>query len=232
MTSAKTFLPTLSLRFGVKPETSTMKAICCGIVSGMLADRFQGRLEAAYEAAIRPVLLAVCQKRRFSVSLEFKLPKEHTGAGSHKKIDALLVYGQQAIALEVKTIRPNTRSFSIQEDLNKLQNFAAVINRDKENLPRFSAWQIVAWDDLSMKRKNKQGKAKAIPDQQRVEAFGVDAIVNGFRKAGLVVEPVSTDLLAAKPRINFQQGQMMVMSGHICNAHDYCAAICVHPAKS
>ena len=85
-------LPSVHHRFGIKPEPLAAKAICDGVVAGMLADHFLGRSEAAFESAIRPYVLAVAHKRGFGAFLEFPLEKQTSGRGAHKKIDAVLVY--------------------------------------------------------------------------------------------------------------------------------------------
>lgn len=78
-------LPSVHYRFGIKPEPLAAKAICDGVVAGMLADHFLGRSEAAFESAIRPYVLAVAHKRGFGAFLEFPLEKQTTGRGAHKK---------------------------------------------------------------------------------------------------------------------------------------------------
>lgn len=61
-------MPVVHHHFGIKPEPLTAKAICDGVVAGMLADHFLGCSEATFESAIRPYLLAVAHKRGFGAS--------------------------------------------------------------------------------------------------------------------------------------------------------------------
>lgn len=137
-------LPSVHYRFGIKPEPLAAKAICDGVVAGMLADHFLGRSEAAFESAIRPYVLAVAHKRGFGAFLEFPLEKQTSGRGAHKKIDAVLVYGKQALAFELKTIRKNALGFNLQEDLRKLQRFPDEVAQDG-NQRSATSWQLVAW---------------------------------------------------------------------------------------
>lgn len=137
-------LPSVHHRFGIKPEPLAAKAICDGVVAGMLADHCLGRSEAAFESAIRPYVLAVAHKRGFGAFLEFPLKKQNSGRGAHKKLDAVLVYGKQVMAFEFKTIRKNAMSFNLQEDLRKLQQFPDEIAQDGYQR-RVTSWQLVAW---------------------------------------------------------------------------------------
>jgi len=82
-------LPVVHHHFGIKPESLTAKAICDGVVAGMLANHFLGCSEAAFESAIRPYLLVVTHKRGFGAFLEFLLEKQTSGRDAHKKIDVV-----------------------------------------------------------------------------------------------------------------------------------------------
>lgn len=74
-------LPAVHHRYGIKPDPLTAKAICDGVVAGMLGDHFLGRSEAAFESAIRPYVLAVALKRGFGAFLEFPLEKQTDVSG-------------------------------------------------------------------------------------------------------------------------------------------------------
>ena len=136
-------LPAVHHRFGIKPEPLTAKAICDGVFAGLLADHFLERSEAAFESAISPYVLAVSQKRWFGAFLEFPLEKQTSGRGAHKRIDAMLVCGKQALAFEHKTIRKNAISFNLQEDLRKLRRSPGEVAQDG-NHRRPTSWQNVA----------------------------------------------------------------------------------------
>ena len=214
-------LPSVHYRFGVKPESLTAKAICDGIVAGMISDHFLGRSEAAFEAAIRPYLLAVAHKRGFGAFLEFPLEKETPHRGSHKKIDAVLIYGKQALAFELKTIRKNANGFNLQEDLRKLLQFPFEVNKN-ENQRRTTSWQLVAWSSNAFTRRFSTHNA---------------------REKGLKLLKKEIDKNEALPRLETPvdldstprkalAGQLLLSHGCVGDYHVWCAAICIKPPSS
>ena len=210
-------LPPVHRRFGIKPEPLTAKAICDGIVAGMLADHFLGRSEAAFESAIRPYVLAVAHKRGFMAFLEFPLEKQTPGRGAREKIDAVLVYGKQSLAFEIKTIRQNGTNFSLKKDLPKLRRFPAEIAQDG-NQRRTTSWQLVAWAS------NAFPKAKSTQEE----------LNNGFsllKKEIEKVVPVKKVTVSATEVENVSRsaslGQFLLSQGNIGNHNVWCAAICL-----
>lgn len=152
-------LPLPRYRFGLKPEPLAAQAICEGIVAGMVADHFLGRSEAAYEAALRPSVLAAAQKRGFGVYLEFPLAKVgNLTPGARKKIDAVIFYGRQVAAFEIKTIRGRVGRLSLVKDLQKLRGFSFEAKAGQH----VSGWQIVAWDSNSLKKASVQEQLSSI----------------------------------------------------------------------
>lgn len=116
-------LPAVYHRFGLKLEPSTAKAISDSVVEGMLPDHFLGRSGAVLESAIRSYVLVVSHKSGFGVFLGFSLEKQTSGRSTHKKIDAVLVYGNQKLIFDIKTIRKKAVCFNLQEDLGKFRRF-------------------------------------------------------------------------------------------------------------
>lgn len=212
-------LPSVHHRFGIKPEPLTAKAICDGVVAGVLADHFLGRSEAAFESAIRPYLLAVAHKRGFGAFLEFPLERQTSGRGAHKKIDAVLVYGKQALAFELKTIRKNAVGFNLQEDLGKLRRFPDEVVRDG-NQRRATSWQLVAWTSQTFSR---------IKSAQRERDKGLallkKEIGNGAAAAQLTVSGAYIDNVPRSATL----GQLLLSQGNVGNFHVWCAAICIKP---
>jgi len=212
-------LPAVHHRFGIKPEPLTAKAICDGVVAGVLADHFLGRSEAAFESAFRPYLLAVAHKRGFGAFLEFPLERQTSGRGAHKKIDAVLVYGRQALAFELKTIRKNAVGFNLQEDLGKLRRFPNEVVRNG-NQRRATSWQLVAWTSQTFSR---------IKSAQRERDKGLallkKEIGNGAAAAQLTVSGAYIDNVPRSATL----GQLLLSQGNVGNFHVWCAAICIKP---
>lgn len=210
-------LPAVHHRFGIKPEPLTAKAICDGVVAGILADHFLGRSEAAFESAIRPYVLAVAHKRGFGAFLEFPLEKRTPGRGAHKKIDAVLVYGKQALAFELKTIRKNAIGFNLQENLRKLRRFPDEVAEDG-NQRRATSWQLVAWTSQTFSRKKSaqqerdNGLALFKKEIEKCDAASQMII------SGACIDPV--------PR-SATLGQLLVSQGSVGDFHVWCAAICI-----
>lgn len=212
-------LPAVHHRFGIKPEPLTAMAICDGVVAGVLADHFLGRSEAAFESAIRPYLLAVAHKRGFGAFLEFPLEKQTSGRGAHKKIDAVLVYGKQALAFELKTIRKDAISFNLQEDLRKLRRFPDEVAQDG-NQRRATSWQLVAWTSQTFSRTKsaQQGREKGL-------ALLTKEIEKGDAAAQLTVSGAYIDNVPRSATL----GQLLLSQGNVGNFHVWCAAICIKP---
>lgn len=212
-------LPSVPRRFGIKPESLTVKSICNGVVAGMLADHFLGRSEAAYEAAIRPYVLSVAHKRGFGAFLEFPLKKLTDGRGAYKKIDAVLFYGNQTLALEIKTIREKGSRFNLQEDLIKLRRFPGEVTNE-ENERRRSSWQLVAWTSLSF---------PGIKSVQKGRNQGLDLFVQEIRHLSEAPKlKISSALMDTVPR-TATLGQLILSEGSVGDFHVWCAAICVVP---
>ncbi len=183
----------------------------------MLADHFLGRSEAAFESAIRPYMLGVAHKRGFGAFLEFPLAKEASGRGAHKKIDAVLFYGKQALAFELKTIRKNAMGFNLQEDLRKLRRFPDEVAQDGSQR-RATSWQLVAWtsDTFPMTKSAQQGH-----DQ------GINLLKNGLKKGNSASQlNVSAACIDNVPR-SATLGQLLLSKGNVGNFHVWCAAICI-----
>lgn len=210
-------LPSIRHRFGIKPESLTAKAICDGIVSGILSDHFLGRSEAAFEAAIRPHILAIAHKRGFGAYLEFPLKKHNQGRGAHKKIDAVLFYGKQVLAFELKTIRKNAIGFNLQEDLIKLSNFPKEVIKDGEQR-RTTSWQLVAWthDTFSAEKSAEHALDMGISLLRK-------EISNYEKQNNLTLSETYVDKI---PR-SATQGQILLSQGNVGNFHVWCAAICI-----
>lgn len=212
-------LPAVHHRFGIKPEPLTVKVICDGVVAGVLADHFLGRSEAAFESAIRPYVLAVAHKRGFGAFLEFPLEKPTSGRGAHKKIDAVLVYGKQALAFELKTIRRNAVGFNLQEDLGKLRRFPDEVAQDG-NQRRATSWQLVAWTSQTFSR------TKSV-QQERDKGLALlkKEIEKGDAAAQLTVSGAYIDNVPRSATL----GQLLLSQGNVGNFHVWCAAICIKP---
>ncbi len=129
---------------GVKSDLLTMIAISRGIVAGMLADKYLGRHQDHYEASLRPHVLSVAQERGFGTFLEVRMPR--TGGdrvGAFKKLDYVLSYGRQSIAIECKTIRSKGHILArqgVNTDLAKLKRFPSLVPLEM----RASGWFVVA----------------------------------------------------------------------------------------
>lgn len=215
-------LPYVPHRFGVKPEPLTAKAICDGVVAGMLADHFLGRSEAAFEAAIRPSVLAVAHKRGFAAFLEFALEKQNSGRGAHKKIDAVLFYGKQALAFELKTIRKNAINFNLREDLLKLRRFPGeVAKNDKER--RVTSWQLVAWNSQTFSPTNSAREQR----EQGLALFKKEVEKGGAPS----LETASTACIDSVSR-SATLGQLLLSNGCVGDFHVWCAAACIRPPNS
>lgn len=210
-------LPAVRYRFGIKPEPLTAKAICDGVVAGMLADHFLGRSEAAFEAAIRPHLLAVAHKRGFGAFLEFPLDKQTSGRGAHKKIDAVLVYGKQALAFEIKTIRKEAAGFDLQKDLRKLRRFPDEVAQDG-NQRRVTSWQLVAWTSqtFSPTESAQQGCREGLASLKK-------EIEKEKTAPRLTVLEACIDTAPRSP----MPGQLLLSQGSVGDFHVWCAAICI-----
>jgi hypothetical protein len=212
-------LPSVHLRFGIKPEPLTAKAICDGIVAGMLADHFLGRSEAAFESAIRPYVLAVAHKRGFGAFLEFPLEKKTPGRGARKKIDAVLVYGKQALAFELKTILQNAIGFSLKEDLLKLRRFPSEIVHD-DLQRRSTSWQLVAWTSQTFPQEKSAQKGR---DK------GLALLKKEIEKCDPATQlTVSTAYVKTVPR-STALGRLLLSQGNVGNFHVWCAVICIEP---
>lgn len=210
-------LPAVHHRFGIKPEPLTAKAICDGVVAGMLADHFLGRSEAAFESAIRPYVLAVAHKRGFGAFLEFPLEKQTSGRGAYKKIDAVLVYGKQVLAFELKTIRRNAIGFNLREDLRKLRRFPDEVAQDG-NKRRATSWQLVSWTSQTFPRAK---SAHHVRDQGL--ALLKKEIEKGDASAQLTVSDAYIDNVPRSATL----GQLLLSQGNVGNFHVWCAAICI-----
>ncbi|AWB33070.1 hypothetical protein [Orrella marina] len=210
-------LPAVHHRFGIKPEPLTAKAICDGVVAGMLGDHFLGRSEAAFESAIRPYVLAVAHKRGFGAFLEFPLEKQTSGRGAHKKIDAVLVYGKQASAFELKTIRKNAVGFNLQEDLAKLRRFPDEVAQEG-NQRRATSWQLVAWTSQTFSRTK-----SAQQERDKGLALLKKEIEKGDAYAQLTVSDAYIDNVPRSATL----GQLLLSQGNVGNFHVWCAAICI-----
>jgi Holliday junction resolvase len=211
-------LPTVHSRFGIKPEPLATQAICEGVVAGMLADHFLGRSEAAYEAALRPSVLAVAHKRGFAAFLEFSLEKETPGRGARKKIDAVLVYGRQVIAFEIKTIRRNAIGFTLAEDLSKLTSFVQDAATDEE-IRRISTWQLIAWDSHAFDHNDVRSS-----DALRA---GVALIEKQLVKAKLSKGNWDVSNLLRPTSRTPSSGQVILAEGYVGNRRAWCLAVCV-----
>jgi hypothetical protein len=212
-------LPPVRHRFGVKPEPLTAKAICDGVVAGVLADHFLGRSEAAFEAAIRPYVLAVAHKRGFGAFLEYPLKKQIFGRGAHKKIDAVLSYGKQALAFEFKTIRKNAIGFNLQEDVQKLQCFPVEVSNN-DNQRRVTSWQIVAWTSQTFPRLNSV--------KQLLEK-GVDLLRREIRLSRAVPQLRLSDAFIGTVPRSATLGQFLLSEGRVGEFYVWCIAICIKP---
>ena len=212
-------LPSVHKRFGIKPEPPATKAICDGIVAGMLADHFLGRSEAAFESAIRPYVLAVAHKRGFGAFLEFPLEKQTPGRGACKKIDAVIVYGRQALAFELKTIRRNAIGFNLKEDLFKLRRFPAEIAQDG-NHRRTSSWQIIAWTSHTF-----PGATSVQKGYEKGRALLKKEIEQGDTAMQLTVSDACIDTVPRSATL----GQLLLSQGSVGSFHVWCAAICIEP---
>ena len=212
-------LPSVHYRFGIKPEPLAAKAICDGVVAGMLADHFLGRSEAAFESAIRPYVLAVAHKRGFGAFLEFPLEKQTSGRGAHKKIDAVLVYGKQALAFEFKTIRKNAIGFNLQEDLRKLRRFPDEVAQDG-NQRRATSWQLVAWTSQTFPptKSAQQERDKGLTLLKK-------EIEKGNAASQLTVSDACIDTVPRSATL----GQLLLSQGSVGDFHVWCAATCIKP---
>lgn len=208
-------LPAVHHRFGIKSEPLTAKAICDGVVAGVLADHFLGRSEAAFESAIRPYLLAVAHKRGFGAFLELPLEKQTSGRGANKKIDAVLVYGKQALAFELKTIRKNAVGFNLQEDLGKLRRFPDKVAQDG-NQRRATSWQLVAWTSQTFSRTK-----SAQQERDKGLALLKKEIEKGDAAAQLTVSGACIDTMPRSATL----GQLLLSQGNVGNFHVWCSAI-------
>ena len=118
----------------------------------MFAGHFLGFREAEYEAALRSYVLPVAHVRGFRPYLEFPLEKsaDSPARGACKKLDAVLFYCRQIIAIEFKTIRPD-EAFSLENDIDKLKDFVKQLTElDQKNdgvKRKITAWLLVAWTD-------------------------------------------------------------------------------------
>lgn len=212
-------LPSVHHRFGIKPEPLAAKGICDGVVAGMIADHFLGRSEAAFESAIRPYVLAVAHMREFGAYLEFPLAKETSGREAHKKIDAVLFYGKQTLAFELKTVRKNAIGFNLQEDLRKLRRFPDEAAQDNSQR-RATSWQLVAWTSHTFpKTKSAQ--------QERDQGIALlkKAIEKGDPAWQLTVSDACIDTVPRSATL----GQLLLSQGDVGNFRVWCAAICIRP---
>ena len=212
-------LPSVHHRFGIKPEPLTAKAICDGVVAGMLSDHFLGRSEAAYESAIRPYVLAVAHKRGFGAFLEFPLEKQTSGRGAHKKIDAVLIYGKQALAFEIKTIRKKAIGFNLQEDLRKLRRFPDEVAQDG-NQRRATSWQLVAWTSQTF-------LPKKSAQQQRDK--GLALLKKEIEKSDVASQLIVSDAWIDTVPRSATLGQLLLSQGSVGDFHVWCAATCINP---
>jgi hypothetical protein len=202
-------LPSVHHRFGIKPEPLAAKAICDGVVAGMLADHFLGRGEAAFESAIRPYMLAVAHMRGFGAYLEFPLAKETAGRGAHKKIDAVLFYGKQTLAFELKTVRKNAIGFNLQEDLRKLRRFPDDAAQDNSQR-RATSWQLVAWTSHTFPTTK-----SAQQERDQGIAFLKKAIEEGDPASQLTVSDPCIDTVPRSATL----GQLLLSQGDVGNFH-------------
>lgn len=183
----------------------------------MLADHFHGKQEAAYESALRPFIISVAHMRHYSISIEYKLPKTSIGRGSHPKIDAMLNYGKQALAFEVKTIRRSKQKLILTDDIEKLKSLANLIEHDNFSDYRFSAWQIVAWDSYAYKK----------DDVKHTREKGVQSIKKELMKNGIEASTIEDITRPANLRRPICIGQMIIVGGNVNATFAYCAAICI-----
>ena len=128
------------MRKGIKPELLTVADVAKGIVAGALADQFHGRAHSAYEAALRTPIASTAQKRGFEVRMEHPLKKRRPRPGSRKKIDVVLSYATQQIALECKTYRRRAPRINLDDDCAKLRAFVGGASSEF----RASGWLLVA----------------------------------------------------------------------------------------
>lgn len=198
---------------GIKPELLTLMEMARGVVSGMLADHFQGRHQDSFESSLRPHILATAQKRGWAVSLEYKLPRDSASRGSNKKIDYILQYGRQALAVECKTFRPKVQAgIDISNDLEKLSRFSCLTR----NEIRTSSWELITWDSFA-EYKIGRGKPGFIIKQVRAAFPG--------RKLKVVSE---SDIDAAHGR-SVERNQAVVIEGSVGTYKAFCIVVCVEP---
>ena len=207
------FIPTFSK--GIKPEVLTMIDIARGVVAGMISDKYLGRHQNHYEASLRPHVLAVAQKRGFGAFLEVRFPRDGTvkKRGAYKKLDYVLSYGRQAIAIECKAIRPKTRELGkdgVAEDIKKLRRFP-------ENIPqeiRASGWMLIAWDNGQDNRPTK-----------KVEVHFVKQIRNTLKLDGWTL--LGDETIIKKRLRTPTLGQAILSSGHVGSYYAWCITVCV-----
>jgi hypothetical protein len=198
---------------GVKPEILTMVDICRGVVAGVISDKYLGRHESHYEASLRPHVLAVAQKRGFGVFLEVPLPREdHVKKGAHKKIDYVLTYGRQAVAIECKTMRPGIRDLvksAVGDDLKKLKRFPSLVPEDC----RASGWMLIAWD-------NSHPRGAATEDEQYLDHISDRLNLDNWT---VVTDTGIVDQNIRSVRLN----QGILSSGRVGSYKAWCIAVCI-----
>jgi hypothetical protein len=203
---------------GIKPEILTMIDLARGVIAGMLADKYLGNQENTYEAALRPHCIAVAHKRGFSISLEFKLPREvQVNIGAHKKLDYLLTYGHQVIAIECKTICGEKRPLNIANidiDLKKLRTVASLASKSI----RSSAWLMIA----EIRRKSKIGDSE-------VQIINHPPIKKLLKKLDIMpIDVISDDDdFLSKNKRKFIEGTTFISEGKVGSYHAWCIVSCV-----
>lgn len=155
--------------------------------------------------------------RSVGETITFSTKKQTSGRGAHKKIDAVLVYGKQASAFELKTIRKNAVSFNLQEDLAKLRRFPDEVAQDG-NQRRATSWQLVAWTSQIFSRTK-----SAQQERDKGLALLKKEIEKGDASAQLTVSDAYIDNVPRSATL----GQLLLSQGNVGNFHVWCAAICI-----
>lgn len=134
-------------RRGHKQPDVFIRALCRNIAINMCAIHLIKRSTIAYESLLRSYCVEVAQAYNWAFQCEVKLPRrEGIERGAFPKIDFVLYYYRQVIAVELKHLRATARTIDINSDIEKLCCLEGLLY--EQNLSyKYSAYVVISNSD-------------------------------------------------------------------------------------
>jgi len=192
------------MKKGHKPEFLTVAKIAGALAGEILLADYTGKSKIVYEHYFRQTVVEVANSRGFQILPEYPLKKESNTVGARKRIDYVLSYANQQIAIEIKVVKGGNSIPDLKEDIEKLKKLTSQTLKDDEKRFKTSNWIIILWRLV-----NKDGKNITAKMLQSDIKNKFDEIKKKLRKQKLVYkknEPIKTIDL----RINRKQNPQTI----------------------